>query len=987
MKSRGSYLSLYPRKSLSLLLFFAVVSAGLVLSPTLGFSFYSAQPAFGQAIPEAETETITAENTLAPPLTPDQEQQIEQQQDQQPASDPILLTSIELLELVDKAGDASLESSYLRMSPGAGDEECCQLIQYTPGPLGVAGITFKENGVLDLSNAKRVVFFAMGQKGGETMKFLAAGRTSENSSLNNGSPTPVPSSVNSSTPLPEGIFSDKQFGKVTQDVVLEKNWNRYQISLEGLDLNDITDPFGFVVTSVNSSGAPVTFNLKGVTYDTKPATDPLNTLEGNSTLSSSNSTNLSSPSNSTEFAPSNSTNLSSPSNSTEFAPSNSTNLSSPSNSTEFAPSNSTNLSSPSNSTEFAPSVLSESQAKSTDLDRNGKSAIQIQKPDLVGNHDTIESNDNNSSASDVNPSQNPTLAPSNRTNTTSTFSEPVPGLTSALSTDKNEISHPIPPFVSSSFLPANFSSLNLTVAQQLEPRSSNSLDTGPPIINDQSSSENLSRTSVYSFEGTIPSDNQEETSSIIDPAQSDPLILTNPLYPLTLNSSIVASDETLYSLPYSQLEPAQQQSFLPSEAFSPAFSDITPPDTIVPLVIDSNTGSPIQNGGVLDSGSVLSVSFEGLDETSNSVAGYQCSVDGLASYYCTSPISLDNTKLSVGTSTSAQLGSSIHTFHVSAVDAAGNVDPSPASFEWSVNNNGQDNIVRDTIAIDTKIISAVDSNNEPVMNESSISLSSSQSPGLNASYQFSDPSPAANTITFSFEATDNNNFVAGYECASFMSSILPEQIEFVPCASPLVLELPASSPTPSSVNNIDNTIVFQVRARDSSGNVESSPATFLLTTYPATGLSEGRSDYGTDLPPQPDPLLQQQLPQDPLLQQQLPQDPLLQQQLPQDPLLQQQLPQDPLLQQQLPQDPLLQQQPGITIQGPFPGTEQSGLKSQQGIIQGPLDSHVQHELVGQNILPSPLALPTLTGQQPALPSGTTIYGNTDVGTSGSSDAN
>ena len=896
MKSGGSYLSLYPSKSLSLLLFFAVVSAGLVLSPTLGVSLYSVEPAFGQGIPEAETETITAENTLAPPLTPDQEQQIEQQQDQQPASDPILLTSIELLELVDKAGDASLESSYLKMSPGAGDEECCQLIQYTPGPLGVAGITFKENGVLDLSNAKRVVFFAMGQKGGETMKFLAAGRTSENSSLNNGSPSTIPSSVNGSTPLPEGIFSDKQFGKVTQDVVLEKNWNRYQISVEGLDLKDITDPFGFVVTSVNSSGAPVTFNLKGVTYDTKPATDPLDTLEGNSTP---------------------------------------------------APSNSTNLSSPSNSTEFAPSVLSESQAKSTDLDRNEKSAIQIQKSDLVGNLDTIESNDNNSSASDMNLSQDPALVPSNSTNTTSTFSEPAPSLTSALSTDKNKISNPLPPFMPSSFLPANFSSLNLTIAQQLEPRSSNSLDVGPTISNDRSWSENSSRTSDYSLEGIIASDNQEETSSAVNQAQSDPLVLPSPLYPLTLNSSSVASDEALYPLPYSQLQPAQQQPFLPSEAFSPAFSDITPPDTIIPLVIDSNTGSPIQNGGVLDSGSVPSVSFEGLDETGDSVAGYQCSIDGLASYYCNSPISLDNTQLSIGTATSAQLGNSIHTFHVSAVDAAGNVDPSPASFDWSLNNNGQDNIVRDTIAIDTKIISAVDSNNEPVMNESSISLSSSQSPGLNASYQLSDPSPAANTITFSFEATDNNNFVAGYECASFMSSILPEQIEFVPCASPLELELPAASPTLSSVNIIDNTIVFQVRARDSSGNVESSPATFLLTTYSATGLSEGLSDEGTELPPQPDPLLQQQLPQ----------------------------------------DPLLQQLPGTTIQGPFPGTEQSGQTSQQGIIQGPLDSHVQHELVGQNTLPSPLTLPTLTGQQPALPSGTTIYGNTDVRTSGSSDAN
>ena len=73
--------------------------------PTVGFAPHVMQPAFAQGFPEEVTETITAENTLAPPLTPVQEQQIEQQQDQQPASDSILLTSIELLELVDRAGD------------------------------------------------------------------------------------------------------------------------------------------------------------------------------------------------------------------------------------------------------------------------------------------------------------------------------------------------------------------------------------------------------------------------------------------------------------------------------------------------------------------------------------------------------------------------------------------------------------------------------------------------------------------------------------------------------------------------------------------------------------------------------------------------------------------------------------------------------------------------------------------------------------------
>ena len=78
---------------------------GLILYPSFELKSIVIKPAFGQAIPEAATETTTAENTLAPPLTPAQEQQVEQQQEQSP-TDSILLTSIELLELVDKAGDA-----------------------------------------------------------------------------------------------------------------------------------------------------------------------------------------------------------------------------------------------------------------------------------------------------------------------------------------------------------------------------------------------------------------------------------------------------------------------------------------------------------------------------------------------------------------------------------------------------------------------------------------------------------------------------------------------------------------------------------------------------------------------------------------------------------------------------------------------------------------------------------------------------------------
>jgi hypothetical protein len=1004
---------LYAKNLSSVLLLFTIMLTGLILYPSFELKSIVVKPAFGQAIPEAipaATETTTAENTLAPPLTPTQEQQVEQQQEQSP-SDSILLTSIELLELVDKAGDASQDSSYLKMSPGGGDEECCQTIQYTPGPLGVAGITFKDPEAFDLTNAKRVVFFAMGQKGGETMKFLAAGSTTSNTSLNGEGPSLIPPSSEGSVSLPADIFSDKKFGRITQDIVLEKNWNRYQISLDGLDLKEITDPFGFVISSSNNnngSGTPISFNLKGVTYDTKPATDPVDTQQENATLSSSNSTGLSNstslpvPSNSTEAAISNSTSLPVPSNSTEAAISNSTSLPVPSNSTEAAISNSTSLPVPvpSNSTEAASSTLSPtSKDSSSKIISNSNTTGPISNRDLTGQDDIVDIIDDNSPSTDnTTVDQSLTQRSSDKANSTNSDTYPIASSSSPIS-DDNGISSPL-----SSSASSNFSVSNLTVPSAIESqtvatdlRTNSNVNTGSGTNNDQSLNENLNST----FLGPITSNNQQ------------PSVLPNQPYASTINSSSVALPTP--SLVPSEVPINQQFSLLPPEAFNPTFSDNTPPDTVIPLVTDSNTGLAIQNGGTSDSSSVLSVTFDGLDEIGNSIAGYQCSIDG-TSNYCTSPITLDNNYLGNDGVGSTLSSTSTHVFQVSAVDAAGNVDPSPASFEWSVVNtnaqaqdaNALGRNVQDTGAPDTQIMSVVDSNNAAVLNGSSVSISSSSAESP-AAYQVGTSGSAANTtdsntdanaLTFSFAGTDDSNIISGYECTSYVSSSLPEQVDFVPCTNPFISQQLSVEPSEISTDSrTDTTHIFQVRATDTSGNVDPTPATFLWTITPDTGALEDVANAGIEAPSQQDPLLQQQLPQDPLLQQQLPQDPLLQQQLPQDPLLQQQLPQDPLLQQQLPQDPLLQQQlpqdpllqqqlpqdpllqqqqqqqqPGITIQGPFPGTEQFGQGPQQ-VAEG----EILQVPAAQNSLAPPVILSGSTQDLTSLPSGTTVYGSSNNG--------
>jgi hypothetical protein len=302
--------------------------------------------------------------------------------------------------------------------------------------------------------------------------------------------------------------------------------------------------------------------------------------------------------------------------------------------------------------------------------------------------------------------------------------------------------------------------------------------------------------------------------------------------------------ESYYQFPRSSTTP--QPSILPQEAFAPSTSDAIPPDTVLPLVIESNTGSTIQNGGATDSNSVLSLTFEGLDESGNAVSGFQCRLDGLSSYYCISPVTIDNRQVMSLFTTGVspiQLGSNIHTFQVSAVDAAGNKDPTPASFEWNIIKSIENEpLPSDITAPDTRIVSTNGGNSSAALNGSSSSLASSSTQMVSS--LLATPSYIANTITFSFAGTDNSNLVTGYECASYFSFSPAEQTVFVPCTSPVTLDIPKEQLTTSAktgngngnVKGIDTTHAFQVRAKDAAGNVDSSPATFEWTKTLAMGI-------------------------------------------------------------------------------------------------------------------------------------------------------
>lgn len=164
---------------------------------------------------------------------------------------------------------------------GSGLCEQCQFIVYKPittsAPLkNKPVIAYTSATPFDLSGAKRIVFFAKGELSGETVKALAIGKP--------------PNLV--STPS----LTAFKFAVVSPDIVLTNNWKRYELNVDGLDLKDITSPFGLVISNQrgsapiypgptsptpplnNGNAKDISFYLKGVSIDNIPAVNPINTI-------------------------------------------------------------------------------------------------------------------------------------------------------------------------------------------------------------------------------------------------------------------------------------------------------------------------------------------------------------------------------------------------------------------------------------------------------------------------------------------------------------------------------------------------------------------------------------------------------------------------------------------------------------------------------------------------------------------------------------
>jgi hypothetical protein len=213
------------------------------------------------------------------------------------------IRNVEHFNSIDRAGDAEIQPASLKVSSDSmtpdGNCEHCELITYTPGPQGWAGIAFKSNRLLDLSAAGRIIFFAKGNMGGENVAFVGVGKNVSGTG----------SQVSNFSLTHTHTFKNLRFAVTSQNISLTSEWKRYELNVDGRNMTSISYPFGFIVMkgknqaispiqrlsldeslqqvgnlngAIPTDNTPnrVIFFLKGVTIDPYPALiNPLPTIK------------------------------------------------------------------------------------------------------------------------------------------------------------------------------------------------------------------------------------------------------------------------------------------------------------------------------------------------------------------------------------------------------------------------------------------------------------------------------------------------------------------------------------------------------------------------------------------------------------------------------------------------------------------------------------------------------------------------------------
>jgi PKD repeat protein len=175
------------------------------------------------------------------------------------------------------AGDAEAGSRFMKIEEEFVDPdqhcEFCTRVEYTPGRQGLSGFAYESSRGIDLTGAKRVVFWAMGEESNENITFKIAGKPLDGLE---DTADRQQDRVDNVTSRLGSIFESETFALTTEEVALENDWRKYEVDLTGVDLRGITLPFGFELSEGAGSQKQV-FYMKGVTYDSEPAENPLAT--------------------------------------------------------------------------------------------------------------------------------------------------------------------------------------------------------------------------------------------------------------------------------------------------------------------------------------------------------------------------------------------------------------------------------------------------------------------------------------------------------------------------------------------------------------------------------------------------------------------------------------------------------------------------------------------------------------------------------------
>lgn len=168
----------------------------------------------------------------------------------------------ETFRTIEKTGDAKNSPSRLDIEAEFvdPDEHCeyCYRIAFKSDGTGKAGAILKANKPINLEEAKSLIMFARGDNGEENVQFSVAGKELD-----------VPSKSEN--------IKELKFAYNSANIKLNKEWQKYEIDLSNADLSDITHALGFEIgeSDLKDSGNIIVIYLKGITFDTRTATQSL----------------------------------------------------------------------------------------------------------------------------------------------------------------------------------------------------------------------------------------------------------------------------------------------------------------------------------------------------------------------------------------------------------------------------------------------------------------------------------------------------------------------------------------------------------------------------------------------------------------------------------------------------------------------------------------------------------------------------------------